>query len=1232
MLQRLLSPIVEVRREESFTAFLMFTYSCLAMTAYNVIKPLTRSKFISNLGADNLPYVLLGAGLIIGVLMAGYAWLMARLPRRWGLPITQAGMAVMLVVFWFLFQTDATWVSVAFYVAGLILGVLLISQFWTLANVVYDPRQAKRLFGFIGGGAPLGGIAGSALASYAPRIGSVNLILPSAALMAICAGLVALIIRRERVEADPVTAVKGEKGVSATEAFELLRESKHLQIIALVISFAAVGAAIIEQQLNMAAQAAKGAGATDSITAFLAQVGLWTSSIGFVIQVWLTSRIHRYLGIGFALMVLPVSLGSTAVVMLLNGALWAPGLARVLDQSLRYTVDKTTREILFLPLPAHIKLKAKSFVDVTVDRIAKAFGALILLVLVKPWGLHLDWQRLSYASLAVTALWIFMSLRARKGYLTAFRQSIERRDVVAEDVRLSRGDLSTIETLVQELSQPDPARVIYAIDILESLDKRNLVTPLLLYHESADVRRRALRAIGAVRSDIAARWLPQVRRMLGDPDSGVRAAAIVAIGAINHEDAATLSRPLLADPDPRIRVTAAVALAASGIPADVDAAEAALVDLATDGSEAGTGARRDVAAAVRHIADLRFRRLLIPLLYDTSPQVADEAMQSVQAVGTADFLFVPTLVSLLRSRTLKGAAREVLVSYGEPVVSPLAHFMRDPNEDIWVRRHIPGTLALISSQRSVDVLLGALEETDGFLRYKVIAALGHLRRSDAPLTFPQEPIEALTLVEGRHFFNYLSLHANLFDAGQLAAESLLGAALVQKMERTRDRIYRLLALLYPWRDIAAAEWTLRNGDPRARASASEYLDNVLTGQLRKRIMPILEDLPRDEKVRRGNVLLKTRPRDVEETLLQLINDDDQVVAAAAIELVREHKLWALGDDVEHVLAFRDPRDWYVFESASWALAERRMPASRRRELWVEPLPASEIAARIRPLPLFASVSVDELFRIANASRQVRHDAGTVLLQEGAVPAAVHVLLEGRVAASGRAGAPRTVESPAALGFAEALQGAPMRRTIRTVDAAVTLVLSTEELRTLLGENTALVRGLFTTLADRVSPDVASNLQSTGAAHDLAQLAAGGLQPVEKILAIQRVPVFARISVDEIRPLAAIARTEQMVAGEALFPESAPVALWVILSGEAALVDPVEGGQVLARGGDIIGSLCMLSGRPLNYSATVIESGIALRIDREDLFDLLEQRPDLLRQLFEGMFRLESHREPETART
>ena len=142
----------------------MFLYSFLAMTTYNIVKPVTRSQFISSLGADNLPWVQFAAGMVIGVLMQGYTKAIAAVPRRWTIPVTQAGMIVLLVIFWVLFtQVGAEWVSVGFYLFGLILGILLISQFWTLANDVYDPRQAKRLFGFIGGGASLGGATGAAI-------------------------------------------------------------------------------------------------------------------------------------------------------------------------------------------------------------------------------------------------------------------------------------------------------------------------------------------------------------------------------------------------------------------------------------------------------------------------------------------------------------------------------------------------------------------------------------------------------------------------------------------------------------------------------------------------------------------------------------------------------------------------------------------------------------------------------------------------------------------------------------------------------------------------------------------------------------------------------------------------------------------------------------------------------------------------------------------------------------
>ena len=88
--------------------------------------------------------------------------------------------------------------------------------------------------------------------------------------------------------------------------------------------------------------------------------------------------------------------------------------------------------------------------------------------------------------------------------------------------------------------------------------------------------------------------------------------------------------------------------------------------------------------------------------------------------------------------------------------------------------------------------------------------------------------------------------------------------------------------------------------------------------------------------------------DEEETLLELINDDDPVVASLAIDHARAHGVWALEQDIEHVLAHRDPRDWFVFEAASWALAEQRMPIERVRQLWLEPLPAAIVAGAPQP--------------------------------------------------------------------------------------------------------------------------------------------------------------------------------------------------------------------------------------------------------------------------------------------
>ena len=819
-----------------------------------------------------------------------------------------------------------------------------------------------------------------------------------------------------------------------------------------------------------------------------------------------------------------------------------------------------------------------------------------------------------------------MAIRAKREHLSSFRRSLETRQVEADQVSLSVADLVTVETLVEELAHPDEQRVLYAIDVLESLDKRNLVTPLLLHHESAPVRARALSALGSARSQIAQRWAPVIQGMIKDENAEVRAAAIGALASIRDQDATAFARTLLSDNDPRIVATAAVALSQSGRREDEETADRSLASLAAAAEEGDAQIRRDLAAAVRNVGGTDCHHLLIPLLHDDDSAVAAEAMRSVRALPSADNLFAPTLISLLGNRQLKSGARETLVGYGESVVEILGHFFRDPQEDIWVRRHIPATLARVPAQASMDILIAGLAEPDGFLRYKVLAALEKLSRDNPDLTFEKEPIEALALKEGRAYFNWLSLHHNLFVRAGLPTDSVLALTLDQKLGRSVDRIYRLLGMLYPWKDIAAARWAIDHGDARSRSGAFEYLDNILASQLRSRLMPVLEEMPLDEKVRRGNVLLHTRLRDVEETVLQLINDDDQVVAAAAVDLVREKEIWSLTDDVEFVLAHRDPKDWYVFEATSWTLASRRLTIDRRRELWLEPLPAVALVDRMRNLPLFASVGVDELFRIAGAGHQVRHETATTLLHEGAVPDNLHVLLDGRVVATARRGSPREITAPATLGFEELLNGSLMSHTIKTLEPCVSLRLGTDEMRTLLADNTDLVQGFFRTLAGRGPKGGAQSVIKGEAGEELVRLASGRLTPIQKVLALQRISVFSRVSATEMRHLAAIAHQVELVEGAVLSGEADPPVVCIVLSG-ALLLEAPDGSMPTLRAepGDTVGMHEALSGTAAGAAGrqprrlTVAEAGAALRIDCDDLFDLLGQRTDLLQQIFRALF-------------
>jgi CRP-like cAMP-binding protein len=332
--------------------------------------------------------------------------------------------------------------------------------------------------------------------------------------------------------------------------------------------------------------------------------------------------------------------------------------------------------------------------------------------------------------------------------------------------------------------------------------------------------------------------------------------------------------------------------------------------------------------------------------------------------------------------------------------------------------------------------------------------------------------------------------------------------------------------------------------------------------------------------------------------------------------VSERGIWKLADDIEHALAHRDVRDWYVFEAASWALAARRMPQSERRQRWLEPLPAVELAGRLRRIPLFDYVSVDELFRVAGTGRQVRHEPGRMIYQEGVHPDTLQFLIDGEVTFESNG---TRQQAPLALAFEEMLEDAPMRTTVRAADVAVALSLTREEFLTLLSDNIELAHGLFKMLLDSRSRGSWGRAMHGRLPAEIVRMAPDGLQPIERVLLLQTSPLLERATAAQLLRLAEITKPVDLVAGTVLFGETENPAIYTVLSGELRAEVPGEPPQLLDAG-DTIGLYETLAGVPAGVRVTVTQTGTALRLDRRELFDLLADNIDLVQGLFSGLLR------------
>jgi AAA family ATP:ADP antiporter len=459
LLERFLGLFADVQAGEAANVTLMFANIFLILTAYYVLKVVREGLMIGGvelfgLGGDEikayLPAVM--TVLLLGVVPA-YGALASAVSRVRLLNSTTLFVMITLVLF-YLWGSGAgvgTAIGLSFYVYLGIVNVFLIAQFWSFANDIYTERQGKRLFAIIAIGQSLGAVLGPKIAAaFATDI--FLLLLISSGVFAVCMLLYNIVNRREAAaQSDSSRAEEAEAPLAKGGGFGLVFKTRYLLLIALMILVTNVvnttgeyilsnaakthseevipeldaerlrradadaaalvqsgGAANLEDaRAEERGKALRGA-RSEVIGAFYGNFFFWVNLVGVLVQMFLVSRIFKYLGVRVALFALPLISFSSYAAFAVIGGLAVLRVAKTAENATDYSLQNTVKQALFLPTDREAKYKAKAAIDTFFVRFGDSASAAI--VATGLHVLHLTPRSFALVNVALVLVWVLLNV------------------------------------------------------------------------------------------------------------------------------------------------------------------------------------------------------------------------------------------------------------------------------------------------------------------------------------------------------------------------------------------------------------------------------------------------------------------------------------------------------------------------------------------------------------------------------------------------------------------------------------------------------------------------------------------------------------------------------------------------------------------------------------------------------------------------------------------------------
>jgi len=410
--------LVDVREGEMPALLIAWAYFYCLLTINYILRPMREQL---GLAGGEIGLAINFLGTLGGMLVANplYAWIVTRWPRQKFLPFVYRFFAANLVAFYLLFRfSPEPWqpaISFAFFVWVSVINLFAVAVFWSLLADLFSFEQGKRLFGFISVGGSLGAITGSTFVSQAAK--SVEpgiLMLVAVALFEVAVQAMRALVRKRGLRPETPVEARGAGSVRPEDeetggilnGMSLVFRSSYLSWICLYMLLGSIAGTILYfLQADIVSAAASDKGAQ---TAIFAKIDLGVNVLTLLVQLFLTGRMVKRLGLGVTLCLQCAAFGIALVFLGLEPTLFVLACAMVLFRTGHYATSRPAREVLFTVVGREAKYKSKSFIDTFVYRGGDAIGAWLKVGLGSIGGLGL--QGIALASLPIAAAWAAVAI------------------------------------------------------------------------------------------------------------------------------------------------------------------------------------------------------------------------------------------------------------------------------------------------------------------------------------------------------------------------------------------------------------------------------------------------------------------------------------------------------------------------------------------------------------------------------------------------------------------------------------------------------------------------------------------------------------------------------------------------------------------------------------------------------------------------------------------------------